>query len=166
MEKLTEDLNTSGMKIINTSKKVMMPLTKIQERQYETCKYCHICKKKFCNYESDKKKYIKYRKVRDHDHYTGQFRGAAHSERNLRYSTTKDIPVISHNGTNYDYHFIINGLAKRFNAKDFNCLGENMEKYITIKVPIVKTKDNGELVTYKLSSNLVVIYLFFNNNTI
>ena len=55
MEKLTEDLNTSGMKIINTSKKVMMPLTKIQERQYETCKYCHICKKKFCNDESDKK---------------------------------------------------------------------------------------------------------------
>ena len=97
-----------------------------------------------------KKNINKYRKVRDHDHYTGQFRGAAHSQCNLRYSTTKEIPIISHNGTNYDYHFITNELANRFNAKDFNCLGENMEKYITIEVPIVKINDDGELVTYDL----------------
>ena len=92
MEKFTEDLNTLAMKIINTPKKEMIPLTKIEERLYETCKYCHKCKKKFCYDESDKEKYIKYRKVRDHDHYTGQFRGAANNESNLRYSTTKDIP--------------------------------------------------------------------------
>ena len=60
--------------------------------------------------------------------------------------------MISDNGTNYDYHFMINELANKLNAKGFNCLGENMEKYITIKVLWVrqKTKDNGELVTYNL----------------
>ena len=57
MEKFTEDLNTLAMKIINTPKKEMIPLTKIQKRLYETCKYCHICKKKFCNDENDKEKY-------------------------------------------------------------------------------------------------------------
>ena len=46
------------MKIISTPKKEMIPLNKIQERQYEIRKYCHICKKKFCNDESDKKIYI------------------------------------------------------------------------------------------------------------
>ena len=96
------------------------------------------------------KKNIQHCKVRDHDHYTSRFSGAAHSICNLRYSTTKEIPAIYHNGTNYDYHFIVNELAKRFNAKNFNCLAENMQKYITIKVTIVKTKDNGELVTCKL----------------
>ena len=58
MEKFTEDLNTLAMKIISTPKKEMTPLNKIQERQYEIRKYCHICKKKFCNDESDKKIYI------------------------------------------------------------------------------------------------------------
>ena len=57
-EKVTEDLNTLALKIINTPKKEMIPLTKIEEKLYETCKYCHICKKKFCNDESDREKYI------------------------------------------------------------------------------------------------------------
>ena len=98
---------------------------------------CHICRKKFCIDENNKK-YLEYRKVRDHDLDTGKFRSAAHSICNLRYSTTREISVISHNGTNYDYHFIIKELAKKFNTQDFNCLGENMEKHITFKVPIKK----------------------------
>ena len=66
----------------------MIPLTNDEIKYYEKCKYCHICKKKFYNDENDEK-YKKYYKVRDHDHYTGKFRGAAHSVCNLRYSTTR-----------------------------------------------------------------------------
>ena len=80
----------------------------------------------------------KYHKVRDHDHYTGKFRGAAHSICNLRYKTQKEIPIISHNGSKYDYHFIIKELAKEFKGQDFNCFGENKEKYITFSVPLEK----------------------------
>ena len=32
-----------------------------------------------------------------------------------------------HNGSNYDYHFIIKDLAKEF-EEEFECLGENKEK--------------------------------------
>ena len=49
----------------------------------------------------------KYRKVTDRCHYSGQFRGAAHSTRNLKYSASKKISIVFHNGSNYDYHFII-----------------------------------------------------------
>ena len=49
----------------------------------------------------------------------------------------KTSPIVSHNGTNYDYHFIIKELAKEF-KKQFICLGENTEKYITFTVPIEK----------------------------
>ena len=48
----------------------------------------------------------KQQKVRDHCHYTGKYRGAAHNICNLRYKVPKEIPVVFHNGSTYDYHFI------------------------------------------------------------
>ena len=33
-------------------------------------------------------------KVKDHCHYTGKYRGAAHDICNLRYKTPKEIPVV------------------------------------------------------------------------
>ena len=75
--------------------------------------------------------------VRDHCHYTGKFRGAAHSICNLRYKTPKEIPVVFHNGSTYDYHFIINKLAKEFD-RQLECLGENTEKYFIFQYHLVK----------------------------
>ena len=49
----------------------------------------------------------KYCKVRDHCHYTGQYRGAAHSICNLRYEIPKEILIALHSGSTYDYQFII-----------------------------------------------------------
>ena len=88
-------------------------------------------------------------KVRDHCHYTGKYRGAAHSNCNLNYKIPKEIPVVFHNGSTYDYHFIIKQLAREFKGY-FHCLGENTEKYITFSVPIKKEHDNGKTTTYKL----------------
>ena len=56
---------------------------------------------------------------------------------NLKYNVPKKIPIVFHNGSNYDYHFIIKELAEEF-KKQFTCLGENTEKYITFTVPIEK----------------------------
>ena len=56
---------------------------------------------------------------------------------------------MSHNGSTYNYHFIINELAKEFKG-NMKCLGENMGKYITFKVPLKKINENGKLITYKL----------------
>ena len=53
-----------------------------------------------------------------------------------------EIPVVFHNGSNNDYHFIINELANEFEGQ-FECFGENKEKYETFFVPIKKeTKKN------------------------
>ena len=56
----------------------------------------------------------KYRKVRDHCHYTGEYRDAAHNTCNLKHSVPKKIPIVFHNGSNYDYHFIIKEVAEEF----------------------------------------------------
>ena len=54
------------------------------------------------------------KKVRDHCHFTGKYRGASHNMCNMHYKITKDIPVIFHNGSTYDYHLIIKELVKEF----------------------------------------------------
>ena len=63
--------------------------------------------------------------------------GAAHGIYNSKDSVPKKIPRVFHNGSNYDYHFIIKELAEKF-KKQFTCLGENTEKYITFTIPIEK----------------------------
>ena len=63
---------------------------------------------------------------------------------------TEKIPVVFHNGSTYDYHFIIKQLAEDFKDQ-FECLGENTEKYIAFSVPI-KEDDNSKKITYKLKS--------------
>ena len=96
----------------------------------------------------------KYRKVRDHCDYTGKYRGAAHSICNLKYSVSKKIPPVFHNGSNYYYHFIIKKLAEYF-RKQFTCLRESNEKYVTFAVPIEKEvtriDKNGEEITTDIS---------------
>ena len=47
----------------------------------------------------------------------------------LRYKIPKEIPVVFHNGSTYDCHFIMNELAKEFEGQ-FECLGQNTDIYI------------------------------------
>ena len=106
----------------------MIPLTHEENDSYQNQTVCHICKKEFIFDNRGQNMYTKYCKVRDHCHYTGKYRGAAHNICNLRYKTPKEIPIVFHNSLTYDYHFIIKELAKEF-KEQFECLWENTEKY-------------------------------------
>ena len=64
---------------------------------------------------------------------------ATHSICNLRYKISKEITVAFHDVSTYDYHFIIKELAKEFEGQ-FECLGQNTEKYIIFSVSINKSK--------------------------
>ena len=136
-----EDLKDQAMKVISYEKKEMIPLTVKEKESYGNQEICHTCENEFCADENNKKEFKKMQKVRDHCHYTGKYRGAALSVCNLCYKITKEIPVVFHNGSTYDYHFIIKQLAREFKGY-FHCLGENTEKYITFSVPIKKVIDN------------------------
>ena len=144
MKKFSKDLREHVSKIINYEKKKMNPLTTEEKIYHNKQKICYICKRKFNN--NDKKNY----KVRDHCHCTGKYRGAAHNICNLRYKVPKEILIVFHNGSIYDYHFIIKELVKEFEG-NFEFLGENTEKYITFSVPIKKKIENKDLeITYKI----------------
>ena len=92
------------MKIINFKNKRMKLLTKEQQESYENAKICYICKEKFENRHLNNKK---HRKVKDHFHYTGEYRGAAHSICILKYTVSKKIPTVFHKRSNYNRCFII-----------------------------------------------------------
>ena len=133
-------------------KKQTKLLTKQQQKSYENAKICYICKEKFENkYLKDKK----YCKVRDHCHYTGEYRGGVHSICNLKYSVPKKISIVFLNV----YYFIIKELARKF-KKRFTCLGENAEKYLTFTVSmekeVTRIDKNGEEITKKYTLHITV----------
>ena len=55
----------------------------------------------------------------------------------VKFTLPKEISIVFHNGSNYDYHFIIKELAEEFAGK-FIFLGESTEKYINCSVPLDK----------------------------
>ena len=93
-------------------KNAMIPLIDEENKSLKQ-QICYIYKKEFGTDDDNKK----YHKFRDHCHYTGKYRGAAHSIFNLRYKTPKEITVVFHNGSTYDYHFIMKELAKEFEGQ-------------------------------------------------
>ena len=142
MKIFCKDLRDQAMKIINYEKKEMIPLTNEEKESYENQYVCYICEKEFCTNKNNKKEFKSYCKVRDHCHYTGKYRGVAHSSCNLRYKIPKEIPVVFHNGSTYDYHFIIKELAKEFKG-NFECLGESTENIL--------------LYLYRLKKNMIMV---------
>ena len=91
MNKFWESLREYPMKIIIFEKQRKKLLTNEQQKPYEKERFCYICKGKFEDkYNKDKK----YHKGRNHCHYTSEYREAAHSICNLKYSIPKEIAII------------------------------------------------------------------------
>ena len=94
-----------------------------ERKQYEKENICWICKEEFNNDD------FKNIKVRDHCHFTGKYRGAAHSICNLKYRKPNFTPVVFHNLSGYDSHLFIKKLG--FSEGDIDCIPNNEEKYIS-----------------------------------
>ena len=68
------------------------------------------------------------KKVRDHCHVTGKFRGVAYWDFNINFQLTKKVTVIFRNLRGYDSHLIFNELDK-FDVK-ISVIPNGLEKYI------------------------------------
>lgn len=129
---------------------VEMKMTEEDKLKFKRATHCHICKNKLmCNKE---KKYID--KVRDHDHLTGEYRGAAHKACNLNYSHKRSkIPIFCHNSKGYDNHFLIKGISNIKSDKGvIRLVPENKEKYKTIQYGDLEFKDSFSFLSSSLSS--------------
>ena len=111
MKKFCTSLKKHTTNVIKFEKNKMLPLTKNKLKLHQDATECYICRKRFL------KKFVNdtnYRIVRDHYHFTGKYRGATHSICSLKFNVPSEIPEVFHNGSNYDYHFIIKELANEF----------------------------------------------------
>ncbi|KAL7307441.1 hypothetical protein TKK_0000620 [Trichogramma kaykai] len=100
-----------------------MELTKDDWKAYWKADRCHICNGLFGR-SKDKKR------VRDHCHLSGKFRGAAHNKCNLNYRDSRQIPVFFHNLSNYDAHIFIQELDAQIPGT-IRVLAQSKEKYIS-----------------------------------
>jgi hypothetical protein len=103
---------------------------------YERATVCYACRKEFTTKDG---------KVRDHCHYTGAYRCAAHSTCNLKMRKPRFIPVLFHNLEGYDAHLFIRNLG--VSSGDIKCIPKTEEKYIsfTKEIEVGKfTDENGK----------------------
>ena len=82
------------------------------------------------------------RVVRDHCHFTGEFRGAAHNHCNRQFRKTFKIPVFFHNLKGYDGHIIFENLAKLKLKKPPKVIAQSLEKFMSIKLGTLECKDS------------------------
>ena len=100
-------------------------LTTEEEKEFQSATKCHICEEKLSVDNESNEIY----KVRDHCHFTGKYRGAAHNECNLKCRKPLILPVIFHSLQGYDAHLFIKQLAKV--PGDLFSIPTTEEKYIT-----------------------------------
>ena len=145
--------------IMETAKKIqkilehivpMDPLTNQELMQFNDATTCSICGKDFTGPRS--------KKVKDHDHMTGSFRGAAHEDCNLNYriKTSKNkIPCIIHNLRGYDSHLLLSAVRPRHGH--IEVIPSTNEKYISFTIGRVRFIDSFQFMLAsldKLTSNL------------
>ena len=124
------------VKFLANIKPKKMVFTKEDEKQFNTASDCWICGEELGN-----------DRVRDHCHYTGCYRGAAHNSCNLKYRKPESVPVFFHNLTGYDSHLFIKKLGSSNNKENIKCIPNNEEKYITFTKTIITgeyTNKKGE----------------------
>ena len=100
-------------------------LTSQEEKEFQSATECHICEEKLSRDKKSKEIF----KVRDHCHFTGKYRGAAHNECNLKCRKPLILPIIFHNLQGYDAHLFIKQRAKV--PGDLFSIPTTEERYIT-----------------------------------
>ena len=149
VEVFLENLFNDGekiMDILNDDKP--MKMTAQDKENYAKASTCHICKKYVVDSES----------CADHCHLTGQFRGKAHKKCNIKYSKQKKIPVIFHNGKNYDTHFIFSKSGNALVDRKLYVIPQNTERYLTFSIDYFNFIDSYAFLHGSLSTLVENLY--------
>ena len=130
-----------------------MVISTEEQKSFKTEEYCIICDKE-----------LGKDRVRDHCHFTGKYRGAAHNKCNLENRKPRVLPVIFHNLQGYDAHLFIKQLAKIPGKLD--CIPSTEEKYISFSKHI-KVGENksvtGKMVEITFEIRFIDSFKFLRN---
>ena len=120
---------------------VKMVFDETAKISFESATKCYACGQK-----------LKGDKVRDHCHFTGRYRGALHSECNLKLRQKPfSIPVFAHNMSGYDSHMFVKLLAE--SEGEVSCIPQNEERYMSfsknVLVDVINDKNVYVTLTFK-----------------
>lgn len=121
IEHLLEEEEAWINNLFNSS--VEMALNKKDWIVFNQTTSCYMCKTDFSD---------KVVKCRDHCHFTGKFLGASCQPCNLRRRKPRKLNIFLHNGSKYDFHFIVKALNNKEGVKNINILPYNGENFRTI----------------------------------
>ena len=139
-----------------------LKLTPEEEKDFKLAKVCHICEKELLVCIKTGEIF----KVRDHCHFTGRYRGAAHYQCNLNCRKPLILPVVFHNLQGYDSHLFIKHLAKV--KGELSCIPSTEEKYISfskkIKVGEYNSRKNGATLPIKFEIRSIDSFKFLQTS--
>ena len=133
---------------------IPLKLTPSEQDSFDKAEICHICKKELLT-----------DKVRDHCHFTGKYRGAAHNSCNLQCRKPMILPVIFHNLQGYDAHLLIKQLS--YLPGELSCIPSTEEKYISfskrLKLMSINLDELEKQFLYVLKQDLLILISFFKH---
>ena len=118
-----------------------------EEVQFEQAEKCWLCEQPFTEDTA-------LHKVRDHDHLTGKYRGAAHNICNIncKQRSSSFVPIFFHNFSGYDCHLIFEELLIQAFEKGYEpkIIPKSMENYVSIQVDCLRFLDSYRFLSSSL----------------
>ena len=114
-----------------------------EEVQFEQAEECLLCENPLDD-----------TKVKDHDHLTGKYRGAAHNICNIQSQqrSSSFVPIFFHNFSGYDCHLIFEELLIQAFEKGYEpkIIPKSMENYVSIQVGCLRFLDSYRFLSSSL----------------
>ena len=137
IDHLMESLQKLEEELLPYQKQVKpLVLTAEEQAQHDTATHCYLCSDPILEESGP------WSKVRDHNHATGAYRGAAHSHCNIQKKRSYHIPVFFHNLRGYDGHLIMQGIHRYAEEKRIHVIPNNMEKYVSFQLGNLRFLDS------------------------
>ena len=146
-----------------------LEMSEKDENDFKNSDVCWLCDKKFleCQNKNNREmclqncKNTECKKVRDHDHLTGKFRGAAHKNCNLQTKQDKSnfVPILMHNFSGYDCHLIFEHLLnsaqqKGFDINKIKIIPKSIENFICLQIGSLRFLDSYRFLPSSSLDNL------------
>jgi hypothetical protein len=135
-------VHKNAVELIDNVIKHIEPMTDVDEEAFKVAKQCYICKRVFRPKRRGdfSKKEENLKKVRDHCHMTGKYRGPACNDCNLNKRTNEEVCVVFHNLRGYDSHLMMRDLGIYINQLNLGgqwesrieTVANTIEKYMSL----------------------------------